>query len=319
MSGIKTHLTAGIILTAYALTGCARAPGKSGDAFDEKPVVVVSIPPLEYFVEKIGGDKVIVECLAPASADPETFEPSMAQLKTASQSRLMLTVGLLPFEQKVSEAIGASNQEISIFELADSIPLIEGTHDHGHGDHRHEGHSHGHEANYDPHVWTSLRNARVIARNTCRVLSKSFPADSLYFSERLALLDRHLDSLDREIAQRLAPLKGKSFLVWHPSLSYFARDYGLEQLAVGNEHKEASITGLKDRLDQIRKARPLVFFYQREYDSRQAETISEATGLTPVVITPLSPDIEEAVNKAADAMTSTVPPHLIILPRTPTS
>ena len=300
MSGSKACLAAAIFLAAHALAGCSSVPDKSGEAAYEKPVVVVSIPPLEYFVDRIGGDKVMVECLAPASADPETFEPSMAQLKTASRAQLMMTVGLLPFERKVSDAISASNHEISIIGLTDSIPLIEGTHDHGH-----EGHSHDHEASYDPHVWTSLRNARVMARNTSHALSKSFPAYSVYFSKRLALLDRHLDSLDREITGRLAPLKGKSFLVWHPSLSYFARDYGLTQLAVGNEHKEASITGLKERLDKIREARPLVFFYQREYDSRQAETISEATGLTPVVITPLSPDIEEAVKKAADAMTST--------------
>lgn len=303
MTPIKTFMAGATILTANVLTGCTRAPGKSGDIADEKPVVVVSIPPLEYFVEKIGGDKVRVECLAPASADPETFEPSMAQLKTASQARLMLTVGLLPFEQKVSEAISASNKKISVFELTDSIPLIEGTHDHGHEGHGHDD-CHRHHTNYDPHVWTSLRNARIMARNTCRVLSSRFPADSLYFQARLSLLDQHLDSLDREIAARLTPLNGKSFLVWHPSLSYFARDYGLAQLAVGNEHKEASITGLKERLDKIRATQPLVFFYQREYDSRQAETISEATGLPPVVITPLSPEIEDAINMASDALTS---------------
>lgn len=298
MTGIKVYHTGAIILLASALAGCANVTRQTSDRSEEKPVVVVSIPPLEYFVEKIGGDKVKVECLAPASADPETFEPSMAQLKTASQAQLMLNVGLLPFERKVSEAISASNKKISVFALADSIELIEGTHDHDHGHHDNDANT----GNYDPHVWTSLRNARVMARNTCRVLSRCFPDDSLYFQKRLDMLDRRLDSLDRSVATRLLPRKGKSFLVWHPSLSYFARDYGLRQLAVGNEHKESSMTGLKERLDKIRQARPLVFFYQREYDSRQAETISEATGLRPVVITPLSADIEEAVTKAADAL-----------------
>lgn len=100
---------------------------------------------------------------------------------------------------------------------------------------------------------------------------------------------------------------GKTILVWHPSLSYFSRDYGLKQLAVGHEHKESSITGLKDRLDMARREKPLVFFYQREYDSRQAQSITEATGLEPVTIAPLSADIEQAVIKAADAVAATLP------------
>lgn len=285
-------------IAASVLSGCAGKTERA-DAGAEPPVVVVSIPPLEYFVERIGGDKVSVECLAPASADPETFEPSMAQLRKAYKAGLLLTVGLLPFEGKVSEAISASNPDIRIEELYHSLDLIEGTHDHGH---HHD--SHG---NYDPHIWTSLRNARTLARNTFDALVAISPADSLYFKARLDALDHRLDSLDRAISMRLAPAMGKTILVWHPSLSYFSRDYGLKQLAVGHEHKESSITGLKDRLDLARRENPLVFFYQREYDSRQAQSITEATGLEPVTIAPLSADIEQAVIKAADAVAATFP------------
>lgn len=285
-------------IAASVFSGCAGKTERA-DAGAEPPVVVVSIPPLKYFVERIGGDKVSVECLAPASADPETFEPSMAQLRKASKAGLLLTVGLLPFEEKVSEAISASNPDIRIEELYHSLDLIEGTHDHGH---HHD--SHG---NYDPHIWTSLRNARTLARNTFDALVAISPADSLYFKARLDALDHRLDSLDRAISMRLAPAMGKTILVWHPSLSYFSRDYGLKQLAVGHEHKESSITGLKDRLDLARREKPLVFFYQREYDSRQAQSITEATGLEPVTIAPLSADIEQAVIKAADAVAATFP------------
>lgn len=286
---------------AVTLCGC----GDSGKevASKQPPVVVVSIPPLQYFVEGIGGDKVSVECLAPASADPETFEPSMAQLRKASGAGLLLTVGLLPFEEKVSEAIHASNPDIRITRLDSSLDLIEGTHDHGDGhDHNHESHGDGHHGGYDPHIWTSLRNARVMARTTYRALAAVSPDDSLYFKARLDSIDHRLDSIDREISIRLAPSRGKTILVWHPSLSYFARDYGLRQLAVGNEHKESSITGLRERLDLARREKPLVFFYQREYDSRQSEAITDATGLRPVTIAPLSPDIEEAVTRAASSL-----------------
>jgi len=275
-----------------AMTGCS--PRQEAR---DKPVVVVSIPPLEYFVDKIGGDKVKTECLAPASADPETFEPSIALLSKASETPLMLTVGLLPFEEKISQSVRASNPDVRIVSLADSINLIEGTH--GHEDN----HDHSH-LNYDPHIWTSLRNARIMARHTCRVLSEAFPDNQDYFKARLDSLDCHLDSLDKSLSSLLEPFKNKAILVWHPSLSYFARDYGLRQIAVGHEHKESSITGLKERLDMVRREKPTVFFYQKEFDSRQSKAITDATGLRPVVIAPLSPDIEAEVKEAAEAVIS---------------
>ena len=47
--------------------------------------------------------------------------------------------------------------------------------------------------------------------------------------------------------------RGSSFLVWHPSLSYFARDYGLHQIALGGaEHKEVSIPALREAIEEAR-------------------------------------------------------------------
>lgn len=287
--------------SAIALSSCLN---KNNNTTQTDNVVVVSIPPLSYFAEGIGGERIKVECLAPASADPETFEPSMAQLRKAADSRLLLTVGLLPFEEKITEAISASNPNINIIELSDSIQLIEGTHNHGaHHSHNCE---HGHDShnNYDPHIWTSLRNAQIMIKTTYRALAEQFPDNIDYFKARRDSIIHRLDSIDNAISAKLSPLKGNAILVWHPSLSYFSRDYSLRQLAVGQEHKEFSITDLKKRLDHVKTEKPLVFFYQKEYDSRQSQTISDATGLQPIVIAPLSPNIEEAVCKAANAIVS---------------
>lgn len=292
--------------------GCANRNGRAENIDTaNRHSVVVSIPPLQYFAESIGGERVSVKSLTASSADPETLELSVSTLKTASESPLLLTVGLLPFEEKVKYVISASRSDVAVVSLYAGIDLIEGTHDHGKPhDHHHDDECNdggSHSANVDPHIWTSLRNARIIARNTYRALASRFPADSLYFRHRLDSLDHRLDSLDRVTAIRLAPYRGEGVLVWHPSLSYFTRDYGLKQIAVGHEHKESSIIGIKERIDLVIEEHPRVFFYQKEYDSRQAATITEATGLTPVVIAPLSPDIEQAIKTATDAIVNSSP------------
>lgn len=274
-----------LLLLAAAILPCCsvkKAP-KKGD----RPLVIASIPPLEYFVREIGGEDVDYICMAPAGTDPETFEPSMAQLRDASKGAGFISTGLFPFEEKIAGILAQENAGIVVRELADTIDLITGTHGHD-------------EA--DPHIWGSFRNARRMAAMTLGGLISIKPEAEGRFRSRFERLDSRLDSLDRATASRLATLSGKAFLVWHPSLSYFARDYNLRQIAVGHEHKESSATDLRHRLDDANDSHALIFFFQQEFDSRQSHAVTEATGLEPVTISPMSADVDSALIRVADLL-----------------
>lgn len=279
-----------LMAAGLLLPSCGKKPAEQ----NSRPSVVVSIPPLEYFAREIGGDDVEVECLAPGASDPETFEPSMTQLRRVSDADLFLTVGLFLFEEKTADLIKGENPDLQIVALKDSIDLIMGTHGHD-------------EA--DPHIWASYRNGRRIAREVVAALEKQKPEAAQAFRRRWAQLDARLDSLDRAAATRLAPLAGSSFLVWHPSLSYFARDYGLRQIAVGSEQKEQSVNQLRERIEAAKEFDAHVFFYQKEFDSRQSEVISSETGLTPILLSPLDPDIESTLSQAVGALTASSTPR----------
>lgn len=270
-----------LILAIGALlpVGCTRK--SSG-----QPVVTVSIPPLAYFAEQIGGDKISIRTLVPAGTDPETFEPSMAQMRQLADSKLLFTSGLLPFEERLAKSASTGSQTVA---LSDSIHLITGTHGDG-------------EA--DPHIWTSLRNARIIARQVAAALSEAYPEFASEFATNLAALNRQLEKEDKEIEAQLLPFRGRSFLVWHPSLSYFARDYGLNQIVLGEEHKEVSVNQLRDKINQVKSDSAMVFFFQKEFDSRQAHIVTDATGLVPVEISPMSTDIITTVKSAAGSISS---------------
>lgn len=258
----------------------------TGRQQESAPAVSVSIPPLAFFVEQIGGDKVEVDIVAPASADPETFEPTMSQMRSLANAPLLFTTGLLPFEEKLGDTLGNGTM---IVNLSDSVELITGTHGDG-------------EA--DPHIWASLRNAKLMARQVARALSDVYPEHADYFTANLASLEERLDAEDMTLAKELLPYRGRSFLVWHPSLSYFARDYGLNQIVLGEEHKEISINQLRDRINRVKADSAMVFFFQKEFDSRQARIVTDATGLQPVDIAPLDPDILLTVRSAGNAITS---------------
>ena len=94
-------------------------------------------------------------------------------------------------------------------------------------------------------------------------------------------------------------------MVWHPSLSYFARDYGLNQIVVGNaEHKESSVSDLRESIDNARSRGASIFFFQKDFDSRQVSAINAELEACEININPLTYQWEEEIMRIAEAIAS---------------
>lgn len=286
-----TALAATATLTAAVLVGCASKHD------DGRQLLAVSIEPERFLLEQIAGPDYRVVTVLDPGANPETFEPSMRKRADIAEAQAYFAIGDLPFENQLrAGADGAKMVSVS-----DGIQPVYGTHDQC-GNHDHE-HEHEHEkGNGDPHTWTSVKNARIMARNMYRKLSQLNPAKQAEFKKRYDVLDSRLDSFDRALTAQLAPLRGNSFVVWHPSLSYFARDYGLNQISIGWESKEASPSALRTAIETGRQSGAKIFFLQREFDSRQARGLNSEMGMTEVVIDPMSYDWMQQINLIANEL-----------------
>ena len=272
------------------MLACAGTPA-------EQKIVTVSIEPQKYMLEQITGDRIQVRCLLSDGANPETYDPSMTHMLNLQKSEAYLRMGNIGFEAALIDKIHDSHPDLKIFNTSLGIAPLTGTHGHaGHTPHE------GPEA-VDPHTWTSVKNARVIASNMLEAMTVIDPANKDYYRRNYERFAAHLDSLDRAIAARLAPMAGKAFMVWHPSMSYFARDYGLEQVVIGgHESKESSIGGMKSAIDHARELDARVFFAQPDMDSRQVSAINSEIGAQEVSVNPLSYHWEEEILKMADAL-----------------
>lgn len=248
--------------------------------------VTVSIAPLAFLADEIGGDSVEVQVLLPSGSDAESFEPQLGKLRDLEGASIFAATGLLPFENKVAATL-KNNGGPDFVTLADSLDLIRGTHGEG-------------EA--DPHVWVSVRNLRKMAEVLSAAMAKARPEASDYFAANFRKLDTRLDSLDRAFAAELAETDNPVFLVWHPSLSYFARDYGLRQVSVGFEGKENSAIGTKERIKAALASSPKVYFLQADEDPRGAETLPLPEGTEKVTINLMASDWEAEIKKVADAL-----------------
>ncbi len=276
-------------LLSLPLLSCSQ---RSGDnANNRKPLLTVSIEPLRNIVERIAGDKYDVVTVLDKGANPETFDPSMAKRAAAANSDIYFMLGAFPFEGAIAES--GKNEAVNV---AEGIVPIYGTHTH----HHHEGCNH--EDDKDPHTWTSFSNAKTIARNVAATLSGMYPDESDSIASRLADFISETDSLDAFVRKSLSETGG-AFAIWHPSLSYFARDYNLSQLAVGQENKEVSPRRLKDIIEDARSKNVSIFFFQKEFDSRQAETIADQIGARLVTIDPLAYDWQAQILLITDELT----------------
>ena len=258
---------------------------------NEKPVVSVSILPQQYFIERLAGDLVTVNIMVPPGASPAVYEPSVSQMSSIGESDLYLEIGYLGFELGWMEKIRSANPAMKIVDLSQGIELISGdnhsNHSHSHG-HSH-GHSHDH-AGTDPHIWMSVRNSRVIASHIYKSLQEILPHENDILAVRYSTLMTDLDSLDQAIDSLLGGMEHNSFMIYHPALSYFARDYGLEQIPLELEGKSPSPGHMKRIADQGKELGISTIFLQAQFDQDNAMALAKEIGAEVVQIDPLDPD-----------------------------
>lgn len=284
----------GFVICTALLVAC-------GGGVSKKPVVTVSLQPQKYFLEKIVGDKIDVKCLLATGGNPETYEPSLTHLMNLENSEAYFMIGNLGFEAAIIDRIKNNNPDLRIYNNSDGVNLLIGTH----GECSHHNHLSGHHSHdIDPHTWSSVKNARVIVKNMYDAMTEIDSKNAEYYQKNYKQFEAELDSLDARLASMLAEKKGTAFLVWHPSLSYFARDYGLLQISVGQEGKEASVQQLQTKIDEAKAHNANVFFYQKEFDNRQAEVINEQIGAEMVTIDPLNYQWNHEMLIIADAIAS---------------
>lgn len=284
-----------LLLIIILLASCNMGKSKKNQD-NEKPVIAVTIEPQRYFTEAIAGDKFDVISIVPKGSSPETYDPTPQQLVALGDSKAYLRIGYIGFEQVWMDRLVDNTPHIQIFDTSKDIDLILGD-AHDHGDHQHA-------AGVEPHIWNSTNNALIIARNTYKALCQLDKENEAYYLNRYDSLCQRIirtDSIIRKTLQQ--PGTAQNFMIYHPALSYFARDYGLQQISIEEGGKEPSPAHLKDLVDLCRQEDVRVIFIQPEFDRRNAEIIAQETGTNLIPINPLSYDWEAEMLAVAQALT----------------
>ncbi|MDR0446921.1 MAG: zinc ABC transporter substrate-binding protein [Oscillospiraceae bacterium] len=144
------------------------------------------------------------------------------------------------------------------------------------GGHEHE------EVEYDEHVWTSPRNAKLIVQKLTDALKSLDPANAEIYAARAGAYSAELDNLDsafQEVvdnAARRTIIFGDRF-----PFRYFADAYGLDYFAAFpgcSTETECSAATIAFLIDKVRDENLPVIFHIELSNEKIAKTISEETG-----------------------------------------
>lgn len=308
--GKKFQLTViALTLTIASLTACSGPSVKEEEA--KTPLqVTVSIVPQEYFVKRIGGDRVSVNAMIQPGTDPHTYEPKPEQLKTTARSQAYFKIGV-SLEDAWKDRLNSVNQQMLIVDTSQGVDKIPLTAEHDHDHDHHHNHDHDHakakteqagKNTLDPHIWLSPKRVKAQAKTIYQTLAQLDPGQEAIYRANLEKFSQELDALDQEIRQNLAGIKNKKFMVFHPEWGYFAQDYGLEMIAIEVDGNEPSAAQLGQLIKQAKKENIKVIFTQPEFSQKSAETIAREIGGQVIPISAFAQNWSENLRQVSQKM-----------------
>jgi zinc transport system substrate-binding protein len=268
-----------LALTLIFLFSCDSPKNRKKN--EEKPVITVSILPVKTFVEQIAGNDFEINVLLPPGSSPAAFTLIPSQLKDIARSEIWFRIGYIGFEYSWREKIEQANRNMKVVNLSEGLDLIT-------DEHLPSGEKSS-TGGINPHTWLSPTLVKQMAIRITEELIFLNPEKKSDYQANLARFTKNIDELDGEIGAALKDFEGRKFIMFHPSLSYFAREYGLIQYSLEPGGKEPTPQRMAALVDFAKKEGIPVIYIQSDFDREQARVFAEEINGEVVQMWPLNP------------------------------
>jgi zinc transport system substrate-binding protein len=316
------------------LAGIALGAGTLAPASADEPAVVASIKPIHSLVAGVmaGVGEPVLLVKGAGSEHAYSLRPSEARALERADVVFWIGETMETFLIRPLQTLTGEAEVVELWEVPDLtlLPTREGgvweTHEHedehqgehmehedevGHADAGHaagEDHAHGET---DMHVWLDPGNAKVLVAAIATVLGEADPANAATYQSNAARVRDQIDELDRTLADRLAAVGDRPYVVFHDGYQYFERRYGTN--AVGaitiNPTRRPGAQRLEEiraRLEQLDAA---CVFAEPQFEPALVDTVIEGTSARKGVLDPLGSAFEagpeqyfQLMNGLADAL-----------------
>jgi len=250
-------------------------------------------------------------------SSPHSYEPKPSQMKDINNADIYFSIGV-EFEEAWLPKFASQNKKMIIGNIAhgiEKLPMAKHHHDedehkeekedHDHEAHEHEEHNHDeHEQDsLDPHIWTSTANVKIIAKNIYNYLVKLDRKNEAYYKNNYNKFLEHINQTDRTIKKILIDTAtGTKFMVFHPAWGYFARDYGLTQIAIEAGGKNPKPKQVAHLIEEAKEEKVTAVFTAPEFSDKVAKQIAKEVGIPVIKVSPLNPKWSENLIQLANAI-----------------
>ena len=283
-----------VLLFCFCLFFCISCVPEKSD----RKIITVTIEPQRYFVEQLVDSLFEISTMVPPGTSPETYDPSPVQMAKLADSKAYFRIGQIGFELVWMDKIASNNPNLRIFDNSERILFIS-SNEEEHDECSHESH---HHEGADHHIWSSPKQAFILAENICNALIALDEENAEIYREKLSKLYSKIAETDSIVTELLDKSKSKSFIIYHPALTYLAHDYGLSQYCIEIEGKEPTPDQLKQLIKLSREKNIKTIFIQQEFDQKNAEIIAKEINCKLVVINPLAYDWDKEMIRIAKAL-----------------
>jgi zinc transport system substrate-binding protein len=274
------------VTVAAALLGATLLPSL---AIAAAPDVVVSIKPIHSLVAGVMAGVGEPQLIVSGGSSPHVYSLRPSDARKLDGAQLVFWVGpiLEGFLEKPLTSL-AGKAEIVELDYAPGVALLPARHG---GGWEADGDEHAHAASaaeQDGHLWLDPENAKAIVRLAEAKIAALDPANAPRYASNAAALAQRLDALDARLRQRLAPVRGRPFVVFHDAYQYLERRYGLKaigSITVSPEHLPGAqrIQAIHAKVAALGAA---CVFSEPQFEPRLVGTVIEGTHARTGVLDP---------------------------------
>lgn len=294
-----------------------------GTTMADVPNVAVDIAPVHSLVARVMEGVGTPDLILPPGASPHEYSLRPSEAAALQSADIVVWMGedLAPW---MEDAIGTLAENASVLTLLDAnetmlLAFREGAlfeehqhdeehaddehmHDHDHNEehdhaddegHEHDEHGHAHGA-YDSHAWLSPTNAATWLNLIAAELSAADPDNAgVYFANAAAGRDE-LETLKAEVNATLAPVRDRSFVVFHDAYQYFEADFsfpasGAISLSDATDPSPARIAEIQGR---VREEGIDCVLTEPQFNPGIVAVVLEGTAVNTGVSDPLGAELE---------------------------
>lgn len=239
-------------------------------------------------VKNIAPDADLTVMVGPGG-DPHTYQPSTADLEAMQNADAVIWSGLGMEANMIDQLRGLGDKQIAVAEQLPESQLLpwveEDEHDHDHGDaheHEHEGedaHGHHHESQWDPHVWNSTDNWKLVVDQIVKKLSAADSANADTYKANGEKYNKQIDEAKAYVQAKIdtIPQDQRTLVSGHDAFRYFGKQFGLEVKATDfvTSDAERSANELEDLATFIVEHHVPVIFQDASANPQAVKSLEE--------------------------------------------